>query len=147
MLLSVSTGCDNRPRRVPVSGQVLIDGQPLTTGFVRVVPDNARAATGEIGKDGSFRLTTFDEHDGVVLGQHKVEIVALESQGPTAVKWLTPRKYQDSKTSELTIDVRAPITDWKLELSWDGEQPFVEPTSTEGDAPSMATPAEKPKAR
>ena len=32
-------GCgDGRPTRVPVSGQVLIDGAPLTHGYVRFTP-------------------------------------------------------------------------------------------------------------
>jgi hypothetical protein len=120
---------------VPIAGQVLIDGQPLTTGFVRVVPADARAATGAIDQEGRFRLTTFDGEDGCVLGTHQVEIIAKEPQGHTAVKWLTPRKYQDARTSELTITVDEPRDDWKIELTWDGEQPFVEQTSTAGDIP------------
>lgn len=143
--LLACTGCDDRPRRVPVAGQVLIDGQPLTTGFVRVIPDDARPATGEIGKDGRFRLTTFEGEDGCVLGSHRVEIVARQSMGYTTVKWLTPRKYQDATTSELTVDVQEPIEDWKIELTWDGEQPYVEQTYSGGDAPSVGTeiPAEE----
>ncbi len=39
----VLPGCgDGRPTRVPISGQVLIDGKPLTTGAVRLVPAGAR---------------------------------------------------------------------------------------------------------
>ena len=41
-LLAVSVmlvGCDDgRPQRLKVSGQVLIDGKPLTHGYVRFVP-------------------------------------------------------------------------------------------------------------
>lgn len=140
MLLLASTGCDGRPQRVPVAGQVLIDGQPLTTGFVRVIPEGARPAVGPIGKDGRFQLTTFEGEDGCVLGQHPVEIVAQQAQGYTTIKWLTPRKYQDATTSGLTVDVQEPITDWKIELSWNGEQPYIEQTYTAGDAPSVGTP-------
>lgn len=137
--LLAGSGCDNRPQRVPVAGQVLIDGKPLNTGFVRVIPENARPAVGQIEKDGRFRLTTFDGEDGCVLGKHQVEIVARQSQGYTTVKWLTPRKYQDVSTSELTVDVQEPIEDWTIELSWNGEAPFVEQTFSEGDAPSVGT--------
>ena len=127
-------GCgDGRPRRVPVAGQVLVDGQPLTAGFVRVIPNNARAATGQIDRDGRFRLSTFDGDDGCVLGTHKVEIIARKSQGGTALVWLTPVKYQDAATSSLTIDVQRPLEDWKLELTWDGKEPLVEQTFSEGD--------------
>lgn len=139
LLLLACMGCDNRPRRVPVAGQVLIDGQPLTTGFVRVIPEGARPATGAIGKDGRFRLTTFDGEDGCVLGTHRVEIIARQSLGYTTVKWLTPQKYQDASTSELTVTVEEPLEDWQIELSWNGEQPYVEQTYSGGDAPTEGT--------
>jgi hypothetical protein len=136
ILALLATGCgDGRPKRVPVAGTVLIDGQPLTTGFVRVVPDNARPATGEIGPDGRFRLTTFEGEDGCVLGTHRVEVIAKQSQGYTAIKWLTPRKYQDTTTSDLTIVVEKPLENWELKLSWNGEAPFIEQTYSAGDVP------------
>ncbi len=66
-LLCGIAGCrDGRPRRVPVSGQVLIDGQPLTVGTIRVIPTDARAATGRIDAAGRFSLMTFDKDDGCV---------------------------------------------------------------------------------
>lgn len=134
-VLLASSGCDSRPTRVPVAGRVLIDGQPLTTGFVRVIPENDRPATGEIGPDGRFVLTTFEGEDGCVLGTHRVEIIAKQSQGYTAIKWLTPQKYQDATTSGLTITVEKPQENWEIQLSWDGEKPFIEQTFSEGDAP------------
>jgi len=50
-LLSLfAIGCsDGRPDRVPVSGQVLIDGKPLTCGGVTFIPDGHRASHGTIG--------------------------------------------------------------------------------------------------
>lgn len=141
MLVLACTGCDNRPRRVPVAGQVLIDGQPLTTGFVRVIPTSARPAVGAIDKQGRFRLTTFDGEDGCVLGTHQVEIVARQSLGYTTVKWLTPHKYQDAGTSELEVTIKEPIDDWKIELSWDGAAPYIEETHSGGDAPTVGTPS------
>jgi hypothetical protein len=134
-LLLAFSGCDSRPTRVPVAGRVLIDGQPLTTGFVRVIPENDRPATGEIGPDGRFVLTTFEGEDGCVLGTHRVEIIAKQSQGYTAIKWLTPQKYQDATTSGLTITVEKPQENWEIQLTWDGEKPFIEQTFSEGDAP------------
>ena len=136
LLLPLLAGCgDSRPRRVPVAGQVLIDGEPLRTGFVRVIPDNARPATGQIDRDGRFRLETFEGEDGCVLGTHRVEIIAKQSQGYTAIKWLTPQKYQDATTSELTVEVTKPMENWELQLTWNGEAPFIEQTSATGDAP------------
>ena len=40
-------GCgDGGPKIVPVSGIVLIDGQPLTYGHVQVIPEGWRPASG-----------------------------------------------------------------------------------------------------
>src|SRR5690606_23785262 len=99
-------GCgDGRPKRVPFSGQVLIDNQPLTSGTIMVIPDNDRPATGQIGSDGRFTLSTYTDADGVVLGTHRVEVIARENVNNSVIKHLTPRKYQDAATSGLTITV------------------------------------------
>src|SRR3954465_9498922 len=81
-------GCgDGRPTRVPVSGQVLIDGKPLTRGDVRFVSTVGRASQGALGSEGRFRLTCFEENDGALLGTHKVSITAAEGLGPNATRW------------------------------------------------------------
>lgn len=120
-------GCaDDRPQRVRASGRVLIDGKPLEHGFVQVAPDGDRAATGQIGPEGRFSLTTFDDNDGVVPGTHRVAVVAVESQGPTSQRWHAPKKYMSVDTSGLTIEVDKPTDSLEIKLSWDGAEPFVE---------------------
>ena len=79
----VLPGCgDGRPERVPVSGQVLIDGEPLGVGFIRLVPENARPASARIGPDGRFTLGTFEQDDGAVPGTHPVVVRAGEALTP-----------------------------------------------------------------
>jgi len=130
------TGCgDGHAKRVPISGHVLIDGQPLSRGFIQVIPANERAASGEIGPDGSFTLTTYEENDGCVLGTHKVSIIANESQGPSAMKWFAPKDYADTVTSNLTLEVKEPRDDVEINLSWNGGKPFVEKFEDEGTQP------------
>lgn len=120
-------GCgDGRPTRVPVAGKVLIDGQPLTKGFVRVVPANDRAATGAIDEEGRFRLTTFEQGDGCVPGTHPVEIIALESISDTETLWLVPKKYHQAATSGLTVTIDGPTDDLTIELTWNGGRPYIE---------------------
>jgi hypothetical protein len=138
LALLVIAGCDGRPTRYKVSGQVLIDGQPLTAGQMIVVPENARRASAIIGPDGRFTLTTYDqddEGDGVVPGTHKVGISAFENVGPNAIKWHAPKKYIDPDNSGLTITVTEDTEDAVINLTWDGGKPFSE---TEGgdSAPS-----------
>jgi len=127
-------GCgDGRPRRVPVSGQVLIDGKPLGTGFIRLVPDDSRLATGTIDKQGRFRLTTFDPDDGCVLGTHQVEVTAIQTMSPTKIRYLVPKKYQQASTSGLSVKIDGPTDSLVIKLSWEGGAPFVEESDAGGD--------------
>lgn len=59
----------------PTTGQVLLaDGRPLTGGSVRFIPkQSGLAATGKIGPDGTFSLTT-KTHEGAAPGEYKVRI-------------------------------------------------------------------------
>ncbi|MBN2579304.1 MAG: hypothetical protein JXB10_09960 [Pirellulales bacterium] len=117
-------GCgDGRPKRVPVSGRVLIDGKPLETGFVQVVPKGNRAASGPLGSGGRFTLTTFSDNDGCVLGKHSVAVLANKSLSPTAIRWIAPKKYMDSATSGIEIEVKGPCDDMEIRLTWKGNDP------------------------
>jgi hypothetical protein len=118
-------GCGGgRPKRVPVSGRVLIDGQPLTYGFIRLVPQNARPASAEIGPDGRFTLKTFEDGDGAVLGTHIVTIAANEYVSETVQRWHAPKKYADPATSGLTTTITGPTNSLVIPLSWNGGKPF-----------------------
>src|SRR4051794_4513922 len=86
-------GCNHGPRIVPVSGQVLIDGEPVTTGYVQFVPTGERAAYGQIDKNGRFTLTTTSDNDGCFVGRHQVEVRAWEHPTETSKKFLVPKKY------------------------------------------------------
>ena len=131
-MLAVTAGCgDGRPDRVPVSGQVLIDGKPLGVGFIRLIPENARAAWARIGADGRFTLSTFEEGDGAVPGAHPVVVRAGEALSPTQVKWHAPKKYANVQTSRLTVTITGPTDSLVIELSWDGGKPFVETIDAE----------------
>ena len=134
LLCGMLAGCgDGRPVRVPVSGKILIDGKPLGSGYVRVVPADARAATGQIDAGGNFRLTTFDEGDGCVPGTHRVEVIAYQTISHTAIRWLVPKIYQKASTSGLTVTVEEPTDSMLIELSWEGGKPFVEQSESSGD--------------
>jgi hypothetical protein len=127
LLLLFVVGCgDGRPSRVPISGRVTIDGEPLTTGNITIVPANARPASGKIGPDGRFTLNSFEDNDGCVLGNHKVVVVASEILSGTSVKWHAPKKYADLETTDLEVNITGPTDDLLIELTWDGGKPFVE---------------------
>lgn len=127
-------GCDDgRPTRVPISGQVLIDGKPLTLGFIRFIAEKQRPASSEIGPDGRFTLGTYGKDDGVVLGTHKVTISACEVLGPRRQRWLAPKRYARPNSTDQEVKIDGPTDDLVIELTWDGGKPFVERSGDAGE--------------
>ncbi len=125
--LTALSGCgDSGPAIVPVSGVVMIDGQPLTSGFVMVAPQGQRAASGTIGPDGRFTLTTKKPNDGCYVGTHTVMVTATETINDLSRKWLAPEKYADAAKSGLTLTITEATENAKLELTWAGGKPYVE---------------------
>jgi hypothetical protein len=111
IVASTLTGCGNGEGLVPVSGKVLLDGQPLTQGNVITLPPAGRGASGIIQPDGTFQLKT-GKDDGAKPGTHKVAVVAYASgpgQGPESGtgQLLVPKKYTSPDTSELTIEINS----------------------------------------
>lgn len=72
-------GCGNRPKLVPVNGQVTHKGRPLTAGSVWFHPAEGNAYQGEkpscqLGLDGSFTMRTYPYGNGVPPGAYKVTL-------------------------------------------------------------------------
>ncbi|MEZ6056116.1 MAG: hypothetical protein R3C01_05360 [Planctomycetaceae bacterium] len=135
LLLAGVSGCgDDRPERVPVKGVVLIDGEPLTHGFVMIVPDNARPSQSPLDSEGRFELSTFGDKDGAIPGTHKVAVVGLENVSANVQRWHAPKKYMEAETSGLTVTIpdnaekTEPIT---INLSWEGGKTFDEKLEAE----------------
>lgn len=132
-MLSAATvggwGCGSGlPHPVPTEGIVILDGRPVAGAAVLFAPDaGGRPATGQTDEEGRFKLTTFEEHDGAVVGTHKVTVTLVESSYPALVqeqflaematnggsarlprdvlKWVVPKKYSFTETSGLTATV------------------------------------------
>lgn len=120
-------GCgESKPDRVAVSGQVLIDGKPLTQGLIQFVPEGARPSGGKLDSSGRFSATCYDGGDGVVPGTHRVMVSAKEILSESKVRWHAPPKYADFRTSGLEFEINEPTDDLKIELTWDGGKPFVQ---------------------
>jgi len=139
-MLAGCGGDPSKPKLGRVSGTVKYKGQPVTKGLISFVPvggagaKTGQAATGEIGKDGSFVLSTFANGDGAVLGQHVVVVQSREddpslqggdmpipdSRGQTKVKPprdLVPGKYAKSETSTLRQTVADGSNSFEIELA------------------------------
>jgi hypothetical protein len=122
------SGCgDGRPKRVAVSGQVLIDGKPLTRGYVRFIPPDGRPSSGPLDDQGRFVLSCFETGDGALVGTHQVEVGSQQPLDERSVKWHAPKKYAAASTSGLTQTIDGPTESVVINLSWDGKPgPFIE---------------------
>lgn len=129
-LVALCSGCGPRgPETAEVAGKVTYGGQPVPEGTITFYPERGRPASGRIRADGSYRLTTFAEGDGALLGRHTVTIEAvrfagapepksmeeevaraLEGKGrghsPPKPEWLVPQRYSQRGTSGLEAEVK-----------------------------------------
>jgi hypothetical protein len=123
-------GCgDGRPVRVPVSGKVLIDGQPVTKGSIQFHEDDGRPARGSIGSDGSFTLTTFDEGDGCTPGNHRVSVISCD-EPPGMRRWFIPKRYSKPEESGIVTSIDGPTDSIRIDLTWNGKMgPEIEKMS------------------
>jgi hypothetical protein len=120
-------GCDDRPKRYKVSGQVTVDGAPLGRGVIQIVPESGRASNGLI-ENGSYTMRCYEEDDGVIPGTHRVTINGAEHLSNTKIKWNAPKKYSQLNDSQLTATIDADTEELNFDLSWEGKKPYVENT-------------------
>lgn len=79
-LLGAGCGGSDDPATAAVSGKVTRNGQPVSGGTVMFSPQASadkkgppgKPAAGEVGADGTFKLTTYTKEDGAVVGKHQV---------------------------------------------------------------------------
>ena len=151
MSIAGAVGCESPPPNYPVQGQVLIDGQPATTGSIRFVPENGRPATSPIDGSGHFRLISNavgGQHEGVLPGAYRVAVTSNEIIDEETARWLAPARYADFRTCGLVVNVDGPLDDVKIELTWEGAETSPEaadpPAATKSDRKSTATARPKP---
>jgi hypothetical protein len=119
LLLAVAmliAGCStsNNPKTYPVTGKVTYRGQPVTSGMVLLTPEGSgHAATGNLDKDGSFRLTTFQKDDGAVPGKYQVAVQVFPDDGAglpgaefAGKKPPVPQKYMSPQSSGLIAEIK-----------------------------------------
>lgn len=121
-LVALLTGCSDRPAVAPVTGKVTYNGKPLPYGSVGFQPSKGQPSGAAIQPDGTFRLSTFAEYDGAIIGPHKVKVTCYASQRPSQQakkaagefvlgESLIPAQYTFLDQSGLTAEVPAEGTD------------------------------------
>jgi hypothetical protein len=113
------SGCwgNDRPKTIPISGHVAIDGKPPgEAGKIFFTPTEAapgyskRPASGSFNAAGNYRVMSWAPDDGLVPGHYTVSIGVVDPD-----KTAIPRRYQDSATSGLEVDV--PMDQGKIEYN------------------------------
>lgn len=104
-------GCgQSGPRTYQIPGKLVYkDGSPVPGASIVLqtkVDEQVIAARGMVGPDGKFELTTFQNGDGVVAGEHDVSVSPIPApDGPKPVQPAVPSKYGDFTTSKLRTSV------------------------------------------
>lgn len=131
-------GCSEPITQFPVSGTVIIDGKPLSTGSIQFVPTDGRPIGGKINSDGSFRLVNStvgsgNTKPGVPKGTYRIavssSVIVDEDNGK--VHFNIPKHYADFRTSDLDVEITGPKKDMVIELTWEGFEDAADAESTE----------------
>jgi hypothetical protein len=115
-------GCSGGSGTVPVRGTVTHKGKPVPSGTITFIPDAGPHATGEIGPDGSYTLTTYKSGDGAVPGSYKVVVVAMQDTSdrlPEERASLPPPIVPTKYTSVVTTDLKAEVKDGENTIDFD----------------------------
>ncbi|MAT70239.1 MAG: hypothetical protein CMJ58_12035 [Planctomycetaceae bacterium] len=109
MALAAAAGCQESDY-VPVSGEVLYQGEPLAAGVIMFQPANGPPARGTI-VDGKFALENPAGEPGARIGPNKVRIASRAApaggEGEMALgRSLIPEHYGHFESSGLTADVK-----------------------------------------
>jgi hypothetical protein len=112
ILLLAAAGCGGTPT-YPVEGKLVYkDGTPVTGGgqvlFQAADPNTKGNPRGNLQDDGSFRMGTFDDTDGVPEGRYLIAVVPtpLRSRKSAPQDWPPfQKKYMNHETSGLEFTV------------------------------------------
>lgn len=116
-LTTVGCGGSDAPELVPVSGKVLLDGQPAGGALVRFVPETGPSSGGQTDENGQFTLLGPGNRPGAIATSHTVTVGCPynpgagsspdgSTQAPAASSACNvPVMYSDVLTSNVTVVV------------------------------------------
>lgn len=123
LLVCGCSGGSNLPARSPVTGTVLLHGEPAAGVNVQFIPLDevkGRSASGQTDAQGKYVLQTFEAKDGAVPGDYKVVVTRpisdaeafkdkkVEGGGTTGSEGKKiPEKFTNPKTTDLQATVEA----------------------------------------
>lgn len=121
---------NKRPKIYPaqINGHVTLDGTPLTSGTVTLIPETAEAEGGRPGiarieKDGSYWIGNANRSKpaGVPVGRYKVTILSMQpdpsGSGRPIASLVIPERYADHTQTPFLVEVDAGDNTLDLELT------------------------------
>lgn len=134
-------GCGNsdHPDVAPVYGLVTYQGDPVKGATVTFRPkEGGKPATAVTDEQGRYRLSTFGDQDGAIIGEHSATVLLFESQeadsapmsmeeaaeatkqgkpaAAKAAKSKLPARYSRPDSSGLTYSVVSGDNEFDIEL-------------------------------
>jgi hypothetical protein len=131
LLVSLS-GCGNKSelKRVEVKGTVLLNGEPLKDGLIRMIPVEGSKNPRSVAKveNGQFYI---DNLGGVAAGTYQVEVLGFRTEttvedGETVenrIQFLPPEYNKKTKLT-LTIPEDSRLVEEKFELQADPQKSY-----------------------
>jgi hypothetical protein len=113
-MIFVLAGCGRGEITIPVTGKVLVDGQPLTVGTVIFTPDAAKGNAslheprGKLDANGVYQVYRTKDHPGAAPGWYKISICAQRLADPKdlySYVSVIPTKFAHPDTSGLALEV------------------------------------------
>ena len=123
IVTSIGCGDSGRVKVYPASGTVTIDGKPARTVKLILQPSSIETkippATGAVGDDGGFRLSTYQSDDGVAEGKFSVLVMSDPMK-------MAPVPATSPLTVEIKKDSSGRVAPLKFDLtSKKGEKPTI----------------------
>lgn len=122
-LIVMLSGCGGD--KVPLKGKVTFkeDGSPLTRGLVCFETATYRAR-GTLTADGTYRVTSVKQNDGIPPGLYKVYIFGAEASVESSsgnmraarAESLVATKYTNAETSGITVEVDGKTREFNFEV-------------------------------
>lgn len=113
-ICGVFSGCGKAPKgpprepTFPITGRVLVDGQPANNLKVTFHPESGKSIGAYTDSDGHFSVGTYEAGDGAPSGTYKltfeygqINLMSGRYGGPDKLNG----RYADSETSEHTVTV------------------------------------------
>jgi len=127
-VLATAIGCSKGGaayRTAPVKGKVIYNGQPVTSGGIRLQPiavpgasesNPGKPAGGEVRSDGTFVLSTYKDGDGAVVGRHKVSYIPFSKGAETYEDKPEPSPYLGLVPKEQEVEIKPGQNELTIEL-------------------------------